>query len=519
MPLPCPRLFVTLLLLCLPACLIADPTPTRPAEGKLLKEVWEAAYLEGAHVGHIHRAYREVKYGERTIIESSLEMDLRLNRNGQPVAVQSIQATHENPAGKLRGFILQEGVKDQRLFRKGRVAGAELVWTTQVGSKTPTERRLPWKDTTLGLYAQEQALAQHLKSGVASFTYERFEPVFDTILSVSVVIGDSEETTLAGTIRRKLRKATCQLDPKLSQDAPLEFLWIDDVGEVWKRQTRLPLLGELVSYRATQELATKHTAGSTLDIGRAQLVPVAKALLKPQAAKSATYVATLREVEDAASAFPNDEHQTTRLLNDGRLEIKITGLRQPPLVATPTGLAAPRVATEYLQSNFFITSDDPQVQRLARSAVGAELDPWSKAVRIESWVRQNMRGFSTTEGFATAADVARTLSGDCKGHAILAAAMCRAQAVPSRIVVGLIYIPRERAFGFHMWLEVWVDGHWYALDPTVGQGRVAADHIKVLDHSLAGEQSFAPMLPLARILGKVKLDLTDVDYQLTGVLR
>jgi hypothetical protein len=63
-----------------------------------------------------------------------------------------------------------------------------------------------------------------------------------------------------------------------------------------------------------------------------------------------------------------------------------------------------------------------------------------------------------------------------------------------------------------MWLEVWIGGQWYGLDPTVGQGRVAADHIKVFDHSLNGEASFAPMLPIARLLGKMKLEVAEVDY-------
>ena len=38
-------------------------------------------------------------------------------------------------------------------------------------------------------------------------------------------------------------------------------------------------------------------------------------------------------------------------------------------------------------------------------------------------------------------------SGDCTEHAVLAAAMCRAVEVPSRVAIGLVYVEKESAFG------------------------------------------------------------------------
>jgi transglutaminase-like putative cysteine protease len=90
--------------------------------------------------------------------------------------------------------------------------------------------------------------------------------------------------------------------------------------------------------------------------------------------------------------------------------------------------------------------------------------------------------------------------------------MCRAAGVPSRTAVGLVYAPRERAMGFHMWIEVWVGGKWYALDPTLGQGHVGAAHLKITDHHWNDVQSMTPLLPVTRVLGKLQIEVVSVKH-------
>jgi transglutaminase-like putative cysteine protease len=90
--------------------------------------------------------------------------------------------------------------------------------------------------------------------------------------------------------------------------------------------------------------------------------------------------------------------------------------------------------------------------------------------------------------------------------------MCRAVGVPSRTAIGLVHVPAERAMGYHMWMEVWVNGKWYALDPTLGQGRVGAAHIKITDQHWNDTQNLLPFLPLTRVLGKLEIEVLDVKY-------
>jgi transglutaminase-like putative cysteine protease len=169
---------------------------------------------------------------------------------------------------------------------------------------------------------------------------------------------------------------------------------------------------------------------------------------------------------------------------------------------------AEKVNDEYLQSSHFITSADPNVIRRAQTAVGAETDPWKKALLIEKYVHVNVRA-TADQGLATAQQVAQHMEGDCTEFAMLTAAMCRAQRVPARTAIGLVYgeVQGRPMFAFHMWTEVWVKGEWRALDATLGQGGIGAMHLKISDQSWHNEVTAAPLLPTLRVLGKVSIDV------------
>jgi transglutaminase-like putative cysteine protease len=167
---------------------------------------------------------------------------------------------------------------------------------------------------------------------------------------------------------------------------------------------------------------------------------------------------------------------------------------------------------EDLAPNSFVQSDHPRVRQLANEAAAGALDPPQVALGLEAFVHQRMRARKTmTITFATAADVAESLSGDCSEHAVLLAALLRARGLPARMAIGLVYSPADRGFAFHMWNEVYVYGRWYPLDATLGQGRISATHIKLADTNLAGSGPLAALLPIGQFLGNVKLEVLEID--------
>src|SRR5260370_7773323 len=90
--------------------------------------------------------------------------------------------------------------------------------------------------------------------------------------------------------------------------------------------------------------------------------------------------------------------------------------------------------------------DDELVQRHAAAAAGDETDLWKAAQLMEKWVAENLKKKNFSTLLASAAEVAKDLSGDCTEHAVLLAAMARARGIASRVAVGLVYPPTLSPF-------------------------------------------------------------------------
>ncbi len=482
----------------------ADEQPA----GKVLKEVWEAAYLEGVQAGFVHSVYREVHAGERKLIEATIEMDLTLTRFQDTIRLNFIIGNHETDAGKVLAVVMRQNLsKDQRLLVKGKVEGKELKVHIEAGAQPTREKIIPWSDSVVGLWGQERQFANRKLTPNSSFEYLRYEPTLTSMIKSRVNIKDEEEVTLPDGRKQKLLRTETAIDKVMDTEFPVTVAWIDAEGERIKTETELPGVGRLTTLRTTQAQAMVRGAKAVVDIGVNQLIRLRTPIPRSTEAREVVYRIRLKGVANPRTALAQDDRQEIRRLEGEEMELVVRG-RQEPKAAEPAG----NPPAEYLKSNHFIRSDDAGVRRLADGAIEDEEDPWKKAVRIERWVHDHITNKTFTEAFATADEVAKRLEGDCTEHAVLAAAMCRAAGVPSRTAVGLIYVPRERAMGFHMWIEVWINGKWYALDPTLGQGGVGAGHVKITDQHWNDEYSMKPMMPVTRVLGKLQIDVVSIKH-------
>ena len=268
----------------------------------------------------------------------------------------------------------------------------------------------------------------------------------------------------------------------------------------------MPSLGMLTMYTTTKDAALKDgiAPDQLPDSGLNISIPVKQTIDNPYRTTEAVYKITLKG--KIPGVFTKDRRQEIREEKDDTFELVVKAVRVPG-----TNDEAKKPAKEYYESNVYIDSDDTRIKNLTRAVVRKEADDWKKALLLEKWVHDNMK-ISTALGFPTASQVAKDLEGDCRQHALLLAAMCRSAGVPSRTAIGLIYAREEGRspfFGFHMWVEVWVKGRWVALDAILGQGGVAATHLKMGHHSWDKTVTLAPLLPIARTLGKIKIEVVE----------
>lgn len=169
----------------------------------------------------------------------------------------------------------------------------------------------------------------------------------------------------------------------------------------------------------------------------------------------------------------------------------------------------------YLRPNASIQCDDPKVVALARELGGDDGAPWDVARRLERGVARYIDKKSFGVAFGSASEVCANRSGDCTEHAVLLAAVCRARGIPSRVAMGIVYL--GGIFGGHAWTEVWIDGHWFALDAVFGTGSVDATHIRFGASALDGVGMGPEML--GALTGIGTFDMQIVETEVCGVVR
>lgn len=131
---------------------------------------------------------------------------------------------------------------------------------------------------------------------------------------------------------------------------------------------------------------------------------------------------------------------------------------------------------KYLSPSLTIQSDHKDIATLGRSIVSPSDAPLVKVQKLVQWVSKNIKN-SPRESF-TALSVLRAREGECQAHANLYTALARAVGIPTRIAIGLVYLPESQGFLYHAWAESYVR-YWIAVDPTMNQIPADATHIKM----------------------------------------
>jgi hypothetical protein len=148
-----------------------------------------------------------------------------------------------------------------------------------------------------------------------------------------------------------------------------------------------------------------------------------------------------------------------------------------------------------------IQSDDPRIVQLAQRIIRGQTDPRLAAMRLNLWVRANIKD-RITFGVPSALQVMQSRTGDCNEHTQLFVALARAVGLPARIAAGLAYL--DGKFYYHAWPEVLL-GDWVAVDPTFGQFPADAAHIRFVVGGLARQTE------LLRLMGNLKIDVLAVN--------
>jgi transglutaminase-like putative cysteine protease len=489
-------------MLALPAIACPDvPVLKAPAPAlKPLDEVWEAAFVQNdkgidVKIGHVHLTSLPVEVDGKKLLRTTKELRFVVGRDKSLADMKADVATDEDADGKVHAISARIWLgKDKVQTIDCEINDTKINVNVGAGAK-----QFRWDPANIGL-AKEQTLMRDrkVKSG-DEFSYRYYEVQVTYPVTVHVAVKDLEDVALPGGVSRRLLKAVATPDPLAMENGqklrfPAAVFYVDPVSyDTIKTVMDIPEIGK-VSLIRTSKIAAQAPNGQVPDLMKRQSIFLASPIPDMHERDSIVYKITYKGDALPKELVAVDRRQTIKNIDGKSFELHIQSRRKPEKLDKEE-----KAGEEFLKSNYFITSADSEVKKLAAQAVGTTTDPWAKARKIESFVRNFMKPADYTEAMAPADHVARTRTGDCTEYSMLAAAMCRAQGIPSRTAIGLVYVNNllgKPGLAFHMWTEVFVNGQWLGLDATLGQGSIGPGHIKITDHSWADVISFTPLLPV-----------------------
>lgn len=482
-----------------PAPANSPPVALRP------QEYWELISMDGIRVGHAGYRIAEVTENDRPLIRTTAESELVIERAGQSLRPKVKVTSWDTPEGELVRFETEQDAGGEIKRTKGRVVDGKLEIEMGQGAQTQTTQ-FAWKKSDRGPFGVEQAFRnQPLRSGEKR-TITAFVPVINLPATTVVTAGDYEQVTLPEG-PRKLLKAIIATTPLGAgpQQRIESTVWIDDAGE--PLQSYLAGMKQLTQ-RVSQELALKEDkTAPKVDLIENPVVKLAAPLRQPLDTKRVVYRARVKE-GSIEGLFAQGLSQRVKPIDSRTADIEVLAVtKDTPL---PSSLAKSPPLPADLAPNALVEADDPRIQRMALGG-GRANDPVVLATSLESLVHRVIQKKDFSQAFASAAETAKQLQGDCTEHAVLLAALARARKLPARTAIGLVYYPPKQGFAYHMWDEIWVGDRWLPFDATIGRGQVGADRLKLVDTNLQGASAYSAMLPVVRAFGRLELEVVSAE--------
>lgn len=473
----------------------------RAAQEALSHETWQIIFLDENRVGYSRSSITPAEENGRRILRCTSMMHMKLKRFGQELTMVSTLESDETPSGELLRFVYTtENPPADTSRTVGEVRGGELELTTTSAGRAQ-QSVIPWGGEVKAPAYQDRLLREHPLQPGETRDFTTYLPDIKGTTDVRITADRLRPTRLHDGSQRELLLVKIQQSalPGLTTRA-----WVDESGEILKSETPGVLGSTLITYTVDEAVALEALAGAELDLAVATLIPAQNSARLKRNTQRAVYQVTIEGADPSALLIGGPAQQVERTgPHSARLTVTA--------VAPPQTARVVRAEAKYTESSGSLQADDFQVREHARRAKGTELNPTRVALRMEKYVHERLTEKNFSTALASAAEVAKNLEGDCTEHAMLLAAMLRAEGIASRIAVGLVYVEGRSAFAGHMWTEAFLGGTWVPLDATVGRGGTGAGYIKLVESAFSDKDPAPVMafLPMMQALGKMKIEVVE----------
>ncbi len=491
------------------AVLLLCPTAVRGAPGLAGQasdaDLWYLVTLQGQHAGWMHvrttRQRAETAAGEERIT-TEMEWVLTVSRAGTSVASRKQGRFVETADGRpISMWSMQDLGKapSESLCEFG--PEGLTVRTTESGRTTTTTRPLPegeWKTP----HQAAEFLTARLRGGAESITLTAID-VLGEAAPVTVTRELLDRDELIEVRGKKVRTTRWKVvQANLASLAATEYF--DPQGVLVRSEVDL---GGMVIVTLLADEASAKRVGVGPEMMLSTFVEPSRPIARPARLRRAVF--DLSVAEGAMPDLPSTGAQSVEAIDGGarqRLTVDLARRQREQAEDAPQCLGA---------SDLINTTDARVVELAGRAVRGLRDDPMKRAEAIRSYVHRYIRRKSLGVGLASAAEVARSPEGDCTEHAVLTAAMLRAQKIPARVATGLVLVEeiagRKSIFGYHMWTQALIDGCWVDFDATQPH-RFDATHIALSVSPLDDGALLSEITSILPLMGRLRIEVVELEY-------
>jgi transglutaminase-like putative cysteine protease len=464
---------------------------------RLVDEHWYEFVINGAKAGWMSEMIYESDEAYRTVVDSNLEIRrgsqrLRVmsqtqfveTRDGRPVEVSSRQT--QSAQTVRTNWVFHDDHVAQSVHQGGRETKRELprpegVWLTPL--------------------AADRFARQRREAGADEYSYRTLDP--DNGLTPMTV-----RSVRAGTSTYAFgdREIPVEVWTTTTDVLPLEITeHFSSDGHLMYQ--RIPMLGGTMEFRVVEREQALRVAESAPELLVQTFVRPDRPIDRVTTLRRARL--RLRAQNGRMPSLPSAGAQKATVVDEATVLLEVDVDRH---VATDV-----QERPEYLEPSAMVGSDDPLVQKLARSAARRAGDD---ALKKSEAMRRRVYGHITRKeletAFASASETAAQRRGDCSEHAVLLCAMLRAEGIPSRVASGLIYVDQfadqVSSYGWHMWTQALVGGRWIDLDATMPE-RYHAGHVLVSTAALADGSGASDLAAMIMLMGNLEIEVLELGYE------
>jgi hypothetical protein len=465
------------------------------------EDIWYSVTIDGKKSGWAHELV-EVD-GETKNVRSSKEQNMTLSRGGMEISITVSSSFLETADGKpISVQSLQEamGMVQETTWVFGETT---LEMTTAAGGE-PIVKTVPLpKEAWLTPQSVKNMFNEKMASGATAITYQ----------TMTAELGPSVVTvvmTKTGEIKRSIlgEERTVTAWETVNDKMPVtgtEFYTTEGLH-----------VGSLVDagFGAIENsIMTKFDALSPVNEVPELMVSLFVEPNEPIAKEATSLTMNITTKDGTKVALPSVGMQRVTNNEDGSATLVVD------LSSALEATKFDKVNPAYLAPSAICDGSDEAVLAIAHEALdplpeGATQKEQALALRTKVHAFIDEKNMSTA--FASASQVARTKEGDCTEHAVLLCGVLRAADIPSRGVMGMVYVPNlggpNGVFGWHMWSQALLDEAWVDLDATL-KTPFSVGHIATVTTSLADEDFAAEMGGIITTIGNLEVEIYNSENE------